>query len=114
MIKIRTYNNTVLVTFDKCNEINKEDSFRFRKELINKLTYPFSNILVDFEQVVDIDSETIDALIAGQRMSQMNRGQISLFNVKEEVFKLFRNAKVDHLFFFCDIPKPFSETLLMA
>jgi len=113
MINIKTYSNTILVSFEKASKLNKEDSNSFKKELIKKLRSPFSNILVDFNEVKEIDADTIDALIAGQRLSEMNKGQVSLFNVKENVFKSFIKAKVDHLFFFCDIPKPFSQDLLM-
>ncbi|MCW3804263.1 STAS domain-containing protein [Plebeiibacterium marinum] len=114
MIKIKTYQNTVLVSFDEARNKESIDSVEFKNELIQKLTHPFSNIMVDFAQVNEISAATIDALIAGQRLSEMNKGQVSLFNVKEKVFKMLRSAKVDHLFFFCDIPKPFSSDLLMA
>ncbi|MGQ1786989.1 MULTISPECIES: STAS domain-containing protein [unclassified Saccharicrinis] len=114
MIKIKTYSNTILVSFEKSTRLNQENSIMFKNELISKLTFPFSNIIVDFNEVKEIDKETIDALIAGQRLSKMNRGQVSLFNVKAQVYKALRLAKVDHLFFFCDEPKPFSQELLMA
>ncbi|TLX77464.1 STAS domain-containing protein [Labilibacter sediminis] len=114
MIKIKTYSNTILVSFDKCARLSKAHSFQFKNELIKKLTNPFSNIIVDFNEVKEIDSDTIDALMAGQRLSEMNKGQVSLFNVKDKVYKSFKSANVDHLFFFCDRPKPFSENLLMA
>ncbi len=114
MIKIKTYSNTILVSFDKIAKLDKKNSSLFKKELITKLTSPFSNIIVDFNEVKEIDTETIDALIAGQRLSKMNRGQVSLFNVKEQVYKTLRLAKVDHLFFFCDQPKPFSQDILLA
>lgn len=114
MIKIKTYSNTILVSFDESTNLSKDNSFRFKNELIKRLTSPFSNIIVDFNEVKEINSETIDALIAGQRLSEMNKGQVSLFNVKDKVFRSFRSAKVDHLFFFCDRAKPFSENILMA
>jgi anti-anti-sigma regulatory factor len=114
MIKIKTYRNTILVSFEDCTRLNKIDSYNFKQELINKLTYPYSNVMVDFHMVEEINSDTIDALIAGQRLSVMNRGQVSLFNVEEKVYKSFKTANVDHLFFFCDLPKPFSQEILMA
>ena len=114
MIKIKTYSNTILVSFDKSTQLNEKNSFEFKNELISKLTSPFSNIIVDFNEIKEINKETIEALIAGQRLSRMNRGQVSLFNVKEQVYKALRLAKVDHLFFFCDQPKPFSQEILLA
>ncbi len=114
MIKIKTYQNTILVSFEKEAKINTNESTKFKQELINVLTHPYSNVMVDFGEVNEINLDTIDALIAGQRLSEMNQGQVSLFNVGEKVYKKFRSANVDHLFFFCDIPKPFSEELLIA
>lgn len=114
MIKIKTYSNTILVSFDKCNRLSKAHSFEFKNELLKKLAYPFSNVIVDFNQVKEIDIDAIDALLMGQRLSEINKGQVSLFNVKEKVLKAFRSANVDHLFFFCDRPRPFSEKLLIA
>lgn len=113
MIKVKTYSNTILVTFNTCNRLSRAHSFEFKTELLKKLTYPFSNIIVDFNQVKEIDIDTIDALLMGQRLSEINKGQVSLFNVKEKVLKSFKSANVDHLFFFCDRPKPFSENVLM-
>jgi len=114
MMKIKTFSNTILVSFEKSIQLNRENSFEFKKELISKLTSPYSNIMVDFNEVKEINKETIEALIAGHRLSKMNRGQVSLFNVKERVYRALRLAKVDHLFFFCDEPKPFSQEILMA
>ncbi len=114
MIKIKTYQNTILVSFEKNTSLNSKDTNLFKEELINVLIHPYSNVMVDFGQVNEINADTIEALIAGQRLSEMNRGQVSLFNVGEKVFKKFKLANVDHLFFFCDIPKPFSKELLIA
>ncbi len=114
MIKFKTYSNTVLVSFDKSIKLNKENSFEFKKALIFKLTSPFSNIMVDLNEVKEISKETIEALIAGQRLSIMNRGQMSLFNIKEQVYRSLMLAKADHLFFFCDESKPFSQEILLA
>lgn len=114
MIKIKTYSNTILVSFEKSFQLNNSNSSEFKQQLISKLTSPFSNIIVDFNEIKQIDQKTIEALIAGQRLSKMNRGQVSLFNVKEQVYKTLRKAKVDHLFFFCDQPKPFSQNILLA
>ncbi len=114
MIKIKTFQNTILVSFEKEAKLNSNEIIQFKSKLINILVRPFSNVIVDFDQVNEIPSDAIDVLLAGQRLSEMNQGQVSLFNVGETVLKKFRTAKVDHLFFFCDIPKPFSKELLIA
>ena len=114
MIKIRTYSNTILVSFEKNIQLNRKNSALFRDQLISKLTFPYSNIIVDFNEVKEINKEMIDALVAGQRLSKINRGQVSLFNVNTQIYKALRLAKIDHLFFFYDEPKPFSQGLLMA
>ncbi len=114
MIRIKTYQNTILVSFEKETNLNSNEITQFKNKLINILTHPFSNVMVDLGQLSEIPTDAIDALIAGQRLSEMNRGQVSLFNVGEKILKKFRSAQVDHLFFFCDIPKPFSKELLIA
>ncbi len=114
MIRIKTFQNTILVSFEKETNLNSNEITQFKNKLINILTNPFSNVMVDLGQLNEIPTDAIDALIAGQRLSEMNRGQVSLFNVGEKILKKFRSAQVDHLFFFCDIPKPFSKELLIA
>ncbi len=114
MIRIKTYQNTILVSFEKETILNSKDLIQFKNKLINILTRPFSNVMVDLGQLNEISSDAIDALLAGQRLSEMNRGQVSLFNVGEKILRKFRSEQVDHLFFFCDIPKPFSKELLIA
>ena len=74
MIKVKTYSNTILVSFENTAQLDKGSSSELKKELISKLTSPFSNIMVDFNEVKEINQEAIEALIAGQRLSKMNRG----------------------------------------
>lgn len=114
MIKTKKISNTVLVSFEKNFGWDIEGGHSLKKELISKLTTPFSNVLINLDEVNEISNETIEALMVGHRLSKMNRGQISLYNVKIQVYKALRLAKVDHLFFICDEPKPFSQDILMA
>ncbi len=114
MMTIKKLSNTVLVSFENNFGWDKEGSYSLKKELISKLTTPFVNVLINLNEVKEISQETIEALIAGQRLSKMNKGQISLYNVTTPVYKALRFAKVDHLFFICDEPKPFSQDILMA
>ncbi len=113
MIKVKTYNNTILVSFEE-SKLQENKTADFKNQFLKKLTSPYSNLMIDFSGVNEIDQDMINALIAGQRLSSMNKCQVSLFNVKEEVYKTLFEAKVDHLFFFCDLPKPFSQNLLIA
>ena len=114
MMTIKRFSNTVLVSFENNFGWDREESFHLKNELISKLTTPFSNVIINLKEVKEISKETIEALIVGQRLSKMNKGQISLYNVNTQVYKALRFAKVDHLFFFCDEPKPFSKDILMA
>ncbi len=114
MMTIKKQSNTVLLSFENNLGWNIEESNTFKNELISKLTKPFANVLINLNEVKEISHETIEALIAGQRLSTMNKGQISLYNVTTQVYKALRFAKVDHLFFICDEPKPFSQEILMA
>ncbi|SMO84452.1 hypothetical protein SAMN06265379_10995 [Saccharicrinis carchari] len=114
MIKIKTLRNIVLISFTKNDRCSSEDISNFKNELIYKLTTPFTNVLIDLEGVDMINKEIVDALVATQRLSEMNECQISLFNLHVQVYKALRLAKADHMFFFCDEPKPFSQDILMA
>jgi len=52
--------------------------------------------------------------MASYRLSEMNRSQVSLFNVSEKVLNAMKSHNIDSHFFFVDRPKPFSEDLLMV
>ncbi len=116
MTEIRTINNTILVRLTNTEKgvLLEEDSYTLKKELAGFFTKPHTNILLDFNGIEDINQMIIDTLIAGQKLSIKNNGQLSLFNVKEKVFNAFTKAKADHLFFFCDMPKHFSYSLTIG
>ncbi len=115
MKAIKTINNTILVKLNLTkNSIKNNDTINFKKNLLKEFTAPFTNVLIDFNEIDDINKETIDALIAGQRLSKMNQGQLSLFNVKERVYNALTQARVAHMFFFCDMPKPLAKDLILA
>lgn len=115
MTTIKTINKTILVQLNKIKNSTKNyDTDNLRSNLLKEFTAPFTNVLIDFNEIDEINKETMDALIAGQRLSKMNQGQLSLFNVKERVFNAFTQARVAHMFFFCDLPKPLSKDLVMA
>jgi anti-anti-sigma regulatory factor len=114
MIRTKQFKNTVLLSFDKNVKLDLSNSRSFKDEVLNLLTKPFTNLFVDLECVEKVDAEGLNALLASQRLSEMNRSQLSLFNVKEDVLKQMKKYNLESLFFFCDRPKPFSEDLLMV
>ncbi len=116
MTNIKTINNTILVRLATTGNtvLQEEDSYKLKEELTNYFNKPNTNILLDFNGIEDINHMIIDVLISGQKLSKRNNGQLSLFNVKEKVFNAFTNAKAEHLFFFCDMPKHFSYSLTMV
>jgi len=114
MLSIKQIKNTVLLSFDKKVKLDNSLSKEFRDEVLSLLTKPFTNLFVDLTQVENVDDEGLNALIASYRLSEMNRSQVSLFNVSENVLKAMRRKNMDSHFYFVDRPKPFSEDLLMV
>ncbi len=114
MIKIKVFKNTTLVSFDKKENLDLNTSKDLKSSMMDILKQPFTNLLVDLEKVEKVDDEGLNALMAVQRLSEMNQSQLSLFNVKEGVLKSMKKHELDSYFFFCDRPKPFSDDLLMV
>lgn len=114
MLSIKQIKNTVLLSFDKEVELNNSVSKKFRQEVLDLLTKPFTNLFVDLTKVKNVDEEGLSALMASYRLSEMNSSQVSLFNVRENVLKAMHKKKLDSHFYFVDRPKPFSEDLLMV
>jgi anti-anti-sigma regulatory factor len=114
MIRVKVFKNTTLMSFEKQENLDMNTSGSFRNQMMDILKQPFTNLFVDLGKVEDVDEVGLSALIAGQRLSEMNQSQLSLFNVKENVLQSMKRHELDRYFFFCDRPKPFSDDLLMV
>lgn len=114
MIRVKVFKNTTLISFERKEKLDLITSKDFRNQMMDILKKPFTNLFVDLEKVENVDAEGLNTLMAGQRLSEMNQSQLSLFNVKEEVLKSMKKYDLDNYFFFCDRPKPFSDDLLMV
>nr|WP_319401641.1 STAS domain-containing protein [uncultured Carboxylicivirga sp.] len=114
MIKIKVFKNTTLVSFEKKENLDIKNSGDIKSRLMDILKRPFTNLIVDLDKVEKVDDDGLNALMAMQRLSEMNQSQLSLFNVKEGVLKAMRKHELDGYFFFCDRPKPFSDDLLLV
>ncbi|WP_185968864.1 STAS domain-containing protein [Carboxylicivirga sp. M1479] len=114
MIRIKVFKNTTLISFDKQESLDLRTSRQFKNQMMDILKKPFTNLFVDLEKVENVDAEGLNTLMAGQRLSEMNQSQLSLFNVKKEVLNSMKKYDLDSYFFFCDRPKPFSDDLLMV
>lgn len=114
MIRVKVFKNTTLISFERKENLDLNTSKDFRNQLMDILKRPFTNLFVDLEKVEHVDAEGLNTLMAGQRLSEMNQSQLSLFNVKEGVLDSMKKYELDNYFFFCDRPKPFSDDLLMV
>ncbi len=114
MIRVKVFKNTTLMSFESKEKLDVNTSKDFRSQMMDILKRPFTNLFVDLEKVESVDAEGLNTLMAGQRLSEMNQSQLSLFNVKEGVLQAMKKYELDNYFFFCDRPKPFSDELLMV
>ncbi|MBR8536905.1 STAS domain-containing protein [Carboxylicivirga mesophila] len=114
MIRVKVFKNTTLISFERKENLDLNTSKDFKNQMMDILKRPFTNLFVDLEKVEHVDAEGLNTLMAGQRLSEMNQSQLSLFNVKEGVLKSMKKYDLDNYFFFCDRPKPFSDDLLMV
>ncbi len=114
MIRVKVFKNTTLMSFESKEKLDVNTSKDFRSQMMDILKRPFTNLFVDLEKVESVDAEGLNTLMAGQRLSEMNQSQLSLFNVKEGVLQAMKMYELDNYFFFCDRPKPFSDELLMV
>jgi len=114
MIQVKVFKNTTLISFEKKENLDLKTARDFKNQMMDILKKPFTNLFVDLEKVENVDAEGLSTLMAGQRLSEMNQSQLSLFNVKEGVLKSMKRHELDSYFFFCDRPKPFSDDLLLV
>lgn len=114
MMKIKVFKNTTLVSFESKESLDVKTSDDIKFRMLDILKQPFTNLIVDLDKIENVDDEGLNALMAVQRLSKMNRSQLSLLNVRESVLEFFRKHELDSYFFFCDRPKPFSDDLLLV
>lgn len=114
MIRVKVFKNTTLISFERKEKLDVNTAKDFRVQMMDILKRPFTNLFVDLDKVESVDAEGLNTLMAGQRLSEMNQSQLSLFNVKEGVLQSMKKYDLDSYFFFCDRPKPFSDELLMV
>jgi len=114
MVRIKVFKTATLISFAKAEKLDSATSQTFRSQMLDILKRPYTNLFVDLEKIENVDAEGLHTLMAGQRLSEMNQSQLSLFNVREDVLESMKKHDLDQYFFICDRPKPFSDDLLMV
>ncbi|MBN2164751.1 MAG: hypothetical protein JW717_00575 [Marinilabiliaceae bacterium] len=102
MIKIYQVNSTLLVSFEKNDNLGIIDLRNLIKEMILKLKSPFSNILIDLKGISEIDEKGLRLLELGKKISEMHQSQISIFNANGNLLTQIKENRLYLSFFFCD------------
>ena len=102
MIKIYQANTTLLISFDENDNLGVIDFKHLIKEMILKLKFPFSNIMIDLKGINEINGKGFKLLLLGKKLSEMNDSQISIFNVNGKLLSQIKEKRMYHNFFFCD------------
>lgn len=102
MIKLYQANSTLLVSFEKNDQLNMIDLKHLINVIVLKLKSPFSNIMLDMKGIEKIDKEGIRLLEVSKKISEINESQINIFNVSGNLMTQIKESKLNQNFFFCD------------
>lgn len=102
MIKLFQANTTILVSFDKSDNLGHVDIKHLIRVMLAKLKYPFPNVIVDLKGIEDIDPLGMGTLRKAQWLSRHLDFQLSMFNANDRLLgKIHAQGRRSKLFF-CD------------
>lgn len=79
-------------------EIDIFNSQEFKASLLSLLEQKATNITIDCNELLYIDSTGLGALIAVLKKTKEFGGEIALINVKANLYKLFKITNLDKVF----------------
>lgn len=102
MIKLYQANTTLLISFDKNDNIGILDIRNLLKEIILKLKSPFSNVMVDLKGINEIDEQGLRIVQLGKRLAEMSGSQMSMYNANGKLLRQIKEGRLYQTVFFCD------------
>lgn len=102
MIRLFQAHSTILISFDKSDNLGDLDIKNLINVMLTRLKYPFPNVIVDLKGIEDIDSEGISILRKAQWLSSANDFQLSIFNANEKILRKINMYGRRSKMFFCD------------
>ncbi|MFT3737598.1 MAG: STAS domain-containing protein [Breznakibacter sp.] len=102
MIKLFQANSTILISFDKSDNLGEVDIQNLIRVMLAKLKYPFRNVIVDLKGIEDVDNKGLSVLRKAHWLSRANDFQISIFNADDKLLREIQMHGHRTRMFFCD------------
>ncbi|RXF72551.1 STAS domain-containing protein [Arcticibacter tournemirensis] len=105
--------NDYYVAKIKYPEANLESAAKFKESIISFADKGYKFIIVDFSDVVYIDSTYLSALVSTLKYAISKDGDIALTGLNKDLYNLFLMVRLDKVFLIYDeLPESFSGSSL--
>ncbi|HEX8019674.1 STAS domain-containing protein [Mucilaginibacter sp.] len=90
--------DSALIADIQLKEANLANSDQFKSELIILINNGNKYIIVNFEQVIYIDSSFLGALVSALKLTMNNGGDIAVVGLNSDIRSLFQLVRLDKVF----------------
>jgi anti-sigma B factor antagonist len=90
--------DSALIADIQLKEANLANSDQFKSELIILINNGNKYIIVNFEQVIYIDSSFLGALVSALKLAINNGGDIAVVGLNSDIRSLFQLVRLDKVF----------------
>ncbi|MXV16303.1 STAS domain-containing protein [Hufsiella ginkgonis] len=97
MIQVKELGDYVVASL-KLKEANLTEAERFKKELMEVIDQGHKKIIVDFEQVMYVDSSFLGALVSSLKYAMTLGSDIAVVHLNKDIFNLFQLIRMDKVF----------------
>ena len=97
-LSVKEFDNGLIVTIKNTDRLNILNSAEVEKELTELVLSENRTILLNFDDILFIDSSGFQALLSVHIDAKLNNSRLVLINVNDEINELFRLVDLDNIF----------------
>ena len=90
--------DNALIADIQLKEANLSNADQFRAELHNLINSGNKYVVVNFEQVIYVDSSFLGALVSALKLAMNNGGDVALVGLNSDIRSLFQLVRLDKVF----------------
>lgn len=90
--------NNALIADIQLKEANLANAEQFKSELMSLINNGNKYVIVNFEQVIYIDSSFLGALVSALKLTMNSGGDIAVVGLNNDIRSLFQLVRLDKVF----------------
>lgn len=90
--------NNALIADIQLKEANLANAEQFKSELMSLINKGNKYVIVNFEQVIYIDSSFLGALVSALKLTMNSGGDIAVVGLNNDIRSLFQLVRLDKVF----------------